>query len=533
MLGGLWALGPSCAEEKQGFPSLIGPDEGTVDVSEGPPDTENDSVNPWNLPGGGLAGTKPDADGDPDGDGPVDPCLTGAINGVLCTSDLPLGTCLSLSADLVDCHGNAVTTPQHIAVGGGFDIPDAPLGIVGLSIQAQGFVYLCEVVVLPGVVSELDPTNCVCKSEWCPALLLAACDVSLFDTCNCRDDDCDGAVDEDCFDACNCQDDNCDGVVDEDCSDGCDCLDNDCDGVVDEDCGATTSIPEFSSDFLSICEGSGICTDGSPLTACLPVATCSESNPVVGLELDCNSDGKPDQCPVCPLIELVVLVDISGSMEEEFFSLCETIPQLFDLLKDAGVTHSTEVYAMGSYWIPDAAAYPELAACLGSSLHKTYGPDVMPASITEVDSLRFDTEGWATAISAVAKNKRWAPDTLRLIVPISDEAPIWGDPFDTQDQQGIDFAADLCQRLGVTVAPLVGWGATADVHRAANQLAEKTNGLVYATGMATDLTAHALLTIVLTRCAVETDCDLNLIPDMCELDAQTDKNKNSIPDVCE
>ncbi|NUN14822.1 MAG: hypothetical protein HUU55_14420 [Myxococcales bacterium] len=527
-------LGTACTEEKQGFPSLIEPTTDTLDVAGTTADTLEDTFDPWNLPGGGLAGDKPHPDGGSDGGGDsAEPCRSGAIRGVFCAAELPTGTCLSLSTQLQDCYGNVVAAPTSIAASGSFHISDAPLGIAGLTISGENFVYFCEVVVQPGVDAVLDPANCVCETSWCPTLSTVPCDAVLFDVCNCQDDDCDGAIDEDCADVCNCKDDNCDGVADEHCFDGCDCVDNNCDGIIDEDCGHSPTLPTYFSEFLPICEGTGVCKDGSAMTQCLTLSTCSENAPMGNLALDCNGDNKPDECPTCPPIELVVIVDISGSMEEEFFSLCELIPLLFKILGDSGITLSTEAYAMGSYWIQDAAAFPELSVCLGSSLHETYGPDVLPQSISQVGSLELDTEGWAGAIAAVVKHKTWADDTLKLIVPVSDEAPVWGDPFDAKDQLGVDFVVDLCQSRGVTVAPIIGYGANLDVLDAADQFAKKTGGLVYATAIAADMTAHALLSLVATRCALETDCNLNEKPDLCESNIETDKNNNLILDSCE
>ena len=80
----------------------------------------------------------------------------------------------------------------------------------------------------------------VCQGEGRPAP----------ETCDCEDNDCDGATDEGCpppcdpsTEVCNDRDDDCDGTVDEGCLSGCapenevcDGEDNDCDVMVDEGC---------------------------------------------------------------------------------------------------------------------------------------------------------------------------------------------------------------------------------------------------------------------------------------------------------
>ena len=63
-----------------------------------------------------------------------------------------------------------------------------------------------------------------------------------------------------------------------------------------------------------------------------------------------------------------------------------------------------------------------------------------------------------------------------MIIPISDEAPVCGNPFDADDLHGMDAINPFVANLGVVVYPISATGTSADVIEISKALAEATGG---------------------------------------------------------
>jgi len=145
------------------------------------------------------------------------------------------------------------------------------------------------------------------------------------------DNDCDGDVDEDV-------DEDGDGVTtcEGDCDDGddtvypgapelCDGIDNDCDGDVDED------FPDEDGDGVPECLGD--CDDTDPdVFPGAPEQCDGKDNDCDGLvdeEIDEDGDGFVNDCGGASQVDVLVVVDNSGSMEDEQLALDANGESLF------------------------------------------------------------------------------------------------------------------------------------------------------------------------------------------------------------
>ena len=139
------------------------------------------------------------------------------------------------------------------------------------------------------------------------------------DCTNGIDDDCDGTVD-------NASDNDGDGVTDcdGDCDDDdpdvfpgaaeeCNGIDDDCDGAIDED------FPDEDGDGIPACAGD--CDDDDATTFPGAEEVCdgadNDCDGLVDEEIDADGDGFVNDCGGASQVDVLVVVDNSGSMEEE------------------------------------------------------------------------------------------------------------------------------------------------------------------------------------------------------------------------
>jgi uncharacterized protein YegL len=131
------------------------------------------------------------------------------------------------------------------------------------------------------------------------------CQPTGSETCNYKDDDCDGQVDEGCAgcvpEVCGDNKDNdCDGQTDEGCPPANQCQpspeqcgdmkDNDCDGQTDEGCSTSMCTPSSET-----CDGKDNDCDGQTDEGCPPPTNCTPSPEVCGDMKDNDCDGKTDE----------------------------------------------------------------------------------------------------------------------------------------------------------------------------------------------------------------------------------------------
>lgn len=153
------------------------------------------------------------------------------------------------------------------------------------------------------------------------------------------------------------------------------------------------------------------------------------------LTMDCNQNGVPDDCE-CK-VDLVIIIDTSGSMQDPIDSLCQTVNTVVDQLNAANVDLSVKAYEItaggsASILCLDTAGVPigVLVNELGNDVPGLTGdPSATLADVCAGDAAA-PFEAWADAASIVAARYPWRADAGRVIVTISDECPHCGSHFD-------------------------------------------------------------------------------------------------------
>ena len=241
------------------------------------------------------------------------------------------------------------------------------------------------------------------------------------------------------------------------------------------------------------------CNDGRPCTLDL----CTLDHACVHLDIpDCKSCG-PRQ--ICPLIDLVFVMDTSGSMRDEAAALCDAIDSFEPGLQAAGID--------ASVWVLGISETPEFSfVCVTDNVVNLLGSTVPGDSDTcpfPGGSSAFESWGPATAI--VADRFPWGPG-VRIIVPISDEAACDGDlpegcndPGD--DRDSVLNAITVAGQASVIVSPMAGTNASACTIGLMQSLAEGTGGQAFQTEDPQLDFADAIRRIVFSLCTTDLSCD--------------------------
>jgi hypothetical protein len=224
-------------------------------------------------------------------------------------------------------------------------------------------------------------------------------------------------------------------------------------------------------------------------------------------------------------------------MDDEAAALCANITQVADDLEEDLVYVDNELMGIMA---PGSGTY----SCLTASVAGDYGTTV-PGSPPPDNTILGDcpggiqvgSEDWGRATSVVAGNKIWLPDSVRLIVPLSDEGPWCGDPVTDPgvDRDSIVHAIWAAQTYDVTVSPVTCSGSSSAVINMAQLLADSTGGQRFASTLPAEDLADGLKSIIYDACDSVNDCNHNDVPDICELDAGTlqDCDSSLVPDICE
>lgn len=252
---------------------------------------------------------------------------------------------------------------------------------------------------------------------------------------------------------------------------------------------------------------------------------------------DCNLDGIPDECPVCPPVEVVFVMDTSASMDDEAAALCGGMNAVIAELAAAGL--EVEARLLGICDLPGGAygcLEDHVVALLGAAV-----PGDPPAGLETLGSCpggnEVCQEDWGLAVAMVAGAYPWraAGESLRLVIPLSDEGPWCGDPVTELDEASIDHTIGVALEAEVVVSPITGSGSSTSVIALAQELAGATGGEHFRSSSPTLDIAAGIVQIVLNACRAATDCNGNGRPDECDIadGISQDQDGNGIPDECE
>ncbi len=282
------------------------------------------------------------------------------------------------------------------------------------------------------------------------------------------------------------------------------------------------------------CNHNGI-TDATDI-ANLTSMDCDDSGVPDECELeenDCNQNGIPDECDIasgfshdclsgseprsqdnieCPPVEVVFVMDTSGSMDDEAAALCEKIAQVETALAESGIDITVHVWGITN--TPGGSF-----SCLTDTVLNMLGSTV-PGS-PELFPTLGNIEDWGPAVAIVADRFPWQEGAARVIVPLSDEGPHNGYPCNDSyegdfDAEVIAHAIDIANQNNVFVSPIIGSGSQECVETLAAELAAGTNGSAFqSTTPSADL-ADSIYQLIVDVCIVISDCLPNGIPDECE-----------------
>ncbi len=271
--------------------------------------------------------------------------------------------------------------------------------------------------------------------------------------------------------------------------------------------------------------------DGGVVTLC-PIGDCNNNGQddacdfYNGDSSDCNENRIPDDCEtlgtVCPSIDMVFLLDTSGSMVDEIDSLCATIDTIVTDLAGQGVVLNAEILAIDFVdHFPSDTNNPADDDEFFDWSCLVAGDTVSNQSWTDGSGSGLDTDGclgnldgdndserdenWGPASAIVAGQYPWGVDSVRLIIPISDEGPCLGDDgCDADDDSAIAnaIAQALAQSPPVVVSPIVGDFPDTCVIAQAQALANGTGGVAVVADGANRVTelANAINEIINARC---------------------------------
>ena len=235
----------------------------------------------------------------------------------------------------------------------------------------------------------------------------------------------------------------------------------------------------------------------------------------------CPDDPGPAENCGCPCegfggkVDVVFVIDTSGSMDEEWSILCSVINTIVSELKGYGLDVQYKIYGLGH--TRDCAT----------------------------DSIMSHEEDWGPGTQWVASNHPWRQGAARAVIPISDEGPYHGCPVDSQDDSSIDQAIAACKSSNVRAYPILGHTPTScysDTWSEMLRLASETGGKAFKlTDPAQDIASMIKSAIVHAACDRDgdgvPDCE-DLCPDTpgvppggCPPD-QCDRDGDGVPD-CE
>jgi len=191
------------------------------------------------------------------------------------------------------------------------------------------------------------------------------------------------------------------------------------------------------------------------------------------------------QPPACPggSVDVVFAMDTSGSMNDEFDSLCSKISQVVTALQNRGVNVTYRVLGIARD-----------RNCTTGSVASLF-----PGRVNH-------EEDWGPAVYELARRYNWRSGATRLIIPMADEGPQDGCPCNDpgDDRDSITDAIAAARAHGVVVSPVIGTNDpgqcdTANAARVwtlANDLANGTGGRAFRTADFPERVIQALFDLI-------------------------------------
>ncbi|UCC31583.1 MAG: hypothetical protein JSU86_04750, partial [Phycisphaerales bacterium] len=243
-------------------------------------------------------------------------------------------------------------------------------------------------------------------------------------------------------------------------------------------CAADAECDDADACTTDACEG-GLCAN-RPIPGCIP---CTPNY-------------------VCPALDIVFIMDTSGSMRDEAAALCSSVDRIL------GGIETVDLSVLGITETPVDAF-----GCLDGDVVTALGSTV-PGEPT---GCRFPEdmsayESWGPATAIVAERFLWTNEAVHIVVPVSDEGPCNGnypdgcnDPGD--DRDSIANAINVANTHDVIVSPITGTGSNACVMALANHIATGTGGTAFHIKEPSTDVPEAIVSLLLEYCDVDNRCD--------------------------
>lgn len=191
----------------------------------------------------------------------------------------------------------------------------------------------------------------------------------------------------------------------------------------------------------------------------------------------------------CPPVDIVYIMDTSGSMDSISTEVCAKITGVNAEL----IARGLQDIQSNVYGITDTG-FGTAFDCLEDDVVNLFGSAV-PGSPNPGDENLNNSEDWGPGGAVIADRFPWRPNSLRILVPISDEGAENGgtgsDMIDADDSAAMQNLIDVALANGVVVSPMWGSGD----HRSEDQdpvFIDALDNIANATGGSVTLNPAAL-----------------------------------------
>lgn len=207
----------------------------------------------------------------------------------------------------------------------------------------------------------------------------------------------------------------------------------------------------------------------------------------------------------CPPVDIVYVMDTSSSMDSISNEICAKLTGVNAEL----IARGLQDIQSAIYGITDTASGDPDFACLEDNVADAYG-SLVPGTPNPGDENVNDEEDWGPGGTVIAERYPWRANSLRILVPISDEGAENGgtgsDMIDTDDTAAMQNLIDVALANGVVVSPM--WGSNDEPSgeqdpafiAALNNIANSTGGTVVLNPGALGSLDDALFNLILAAC---------------------------------
>ena len=210
-------------------------------------------------------------------------------------------------------------------------------------------------------------------------------------------------------------------------------------------------------------------------------------------QADADSDGVGDACDNCPNdpgpawncgcpcaaggdADVVFIMDTSGSMSDEFSTLCAEITTIISSLQSQGITVTYKI--------------------VGITANRDCTSDYVTNMV--LNPISNHLEDWGPATQDIAEKYSWRAGATRIIIPMSDEGPENGDPCNDpgDDRDAITNACAACTAHNVKASPVMCSGQSQCGDTLGQALATCSGGTVFSSADPTSDLVSGLIAII-------------------------------------